>query len=861
MTVDLLGYAFNLAGGAVEDATAQVLTKNTTTQIATADTDSNGKFEFSGIAEGLYDIKVTSGSSVRWRKYDDEIQTAVMEAGSLRLRGTNGSYAHVFQGTPSATRTITFPDEDGTVVLTSTATDITLDDAVDVSWGTGADALMRWSDGDADNHALALGLGDTSQQFHITDKAAIATDWARSAGTHPEVAIHSNTTPASDYLAIGNHDGTTASIDVVGGTTLDLRIAGTDELQITAAGIDTNGGTVTGTTITGSTALVGGTVSGTTGTFSSTVQGTVITATTGFAPDASDGAYLGTASLQFADLFLADGAVVNLGDDQDVTLTHVADTGVLLISTRQLQFGDSGTYIHQSADGVLDLVSDTEIEINATTIDINGAVDISGNATIGGNLNVTGTTTTVDTTNTVVKDSLIELNNGAGSNSNDLGVVMERGSTGDNAIIAWDESADGFVVGTTTATGASTGNLTITAAPLVASDITAASLDISGNVDVDGTLEADAYTVNGDALNEYIADTVGAMFTSNTETRITATYQDGDNTIDLEVDDMSGATALDDVATGDAAATLATTVGNITIDAQANNTDIIFKGTYDTGDITMLTLDGSDAGNAIFVNDVQLKSDGALLEFGADLDTVLTHTDGTGLTLNSTNKLTFGDVASFIQQSTDGTLRIDGEAIIDLNASTRVDVSGDLKVGTSVQTATIDYTDGDLAMTIADGGGVTFAQQVSLDKSILVDSTPADTVYSGITGTFTAGEALSVGECVYLKAADTRMWKAVSGAGGTGLITAEIMCVAVAAEAISAGAAGVFLLQGFITSTAFPTYAIGETLYLPEAEQSSLNVPEGAAVDSTGDFVQVLGWASAANTIFFNPDFTIIEHA
>ena len=861
MTVDLLGYAFNLAGGAVEDATAQVLTKNTTTQIATADTDSNGKFEFSGIAEGLYDIKVTSGSSVRWRKYDDEIQTAVMEAGSLRLRGTNGSYAHVFQGTPSATRTITFPDEDGTVVLTSTATDITLDDAVDVSWGTGADALMRWSDGDADNHALALGLGDTSQQFHITDKAAIATDWARSAGTHPEVAIHSNTTPASDYLAIGNHDGTTASIDVVGGTTLDLRIAGTDELQITAAGIDTNGGTVTGTTITGSTALVGGTVSGTTGTFSSTVQGTVITATTGFAPDASDGAYLGTASLQFADLFLADGAVVNLGDDQDVTLTHVADTGVLLNSTRQLQFGDSGTYIHQSADGVLDLVSDTEIEINATTIDINGAVDISGNATIGGNLNVTGTTTTVDTTNTVVKDSLIELNNGAGSNSNDLGVVMERGSTGDNAIIAWDESADGFVVGTTTATGASTGNLTITAAPLVASDITAASLDISGNVDVDGTLEADAYTVNGDALNEYIADTVGAMFTSNTETRITATYQDGDNTIDLEVDDMSGATALDDVATGDAAATLATTVGNITIDAQANNTDIIFKGTYDTGDITMLTLDGSDAGNAIFVNDVQLKSDGALLEFGADLDTVLTHTDGTGLTLNSTNKLTFGDVASFIQQSTDGTLRIDGEAIIDLNASTRVDVSGDLKVGTSVQTPTIDYTDGDLAMTIADGGGVTFAQQVSLDKSILVDSTPADTVYSGITGTFTAGEALSVGECVYLKAADTRMWKAVSGAGGTGLITAEIMCVAVAAEAISAGAAGVFLLQGFITSTAFPTYAIGETLYLPEAEQSSLNVPEGAAVDSTGDFVQVLGWASAANTIFFNPDFTIIEHA
>ena len=69
-------------------------------------------------------------------------------------------------------------------------------------------------------------------------------------------------------------------------------------------------------------------------------------------------------------------------DDQDVSLTHVADTGLLLSSTDQLQFGDSGTYIHQSADGVLDLVSDSEIEINATTIDINGAVEMSGVVTV-----------------------------------------------------------------------------------------------------------------------------------------------------------------------------------------------------------------------------------------------------------------------------------------------------------------------------------------------------------------------------------------------------------------------------------------------------------------------------------------------
>ena len=104
----------------------------------------------------------------------------------------------------------------------------------------------------------------------------------------------------------------------------------------------------------------------------------------------------------------------------------------------------------------------------------------------------------------------------------------------------------------------------------------------------------------------------------------------------------------------------------------------------------VMTIDGEatidlNASTAVLVsNDLKLNSDSAVLGFGADNDTTLTHTDGTGLTLNSTNKLTFGDAASYIAQSSDGTLRIDGEAIIDLNASTRVDVSHALTVGTDV---------------------------------------------------------------------------------------------------------------------------------------------------------------------------------
>ena len=66
--------------------------------------------------------------------------------------------------------------------------------------------------------------------------------------------------------------------------------------------------------------------------------------------------------------------------------------------------------------------------------------------------------------------------------------------------------------------------------------VVATELDISGDVDVDGTLEADAYTVDGTTLAEFIADTAGAMVSSNTETGVTVTYQDGDNTIDFAID-------------------------------------------------------------------------------------------------------------------------------------------------------------------------------------------------------------------------------------------------------------------------------------------------------------------------------------
>lgn len=139
-----------------------------------------------------------------------------------------------------------------------------------------------------------------------------------------------------------------------------------------------------------------------------------------------------------------------------------------------------------------------------------------------------------DVTN--ITDPLIRLNSGeSGSADKDAGFVIERGDDQNRGII-WDESSDQWAFINTTETGTTAGNVTIAAyASLQVNELVAASLDVSGNADIDGTMEADAITVDGTALNEYIADTIGAMVGSNTETGITVTYEDGDNTLDFVV--------------------------------------------------------------------------------------------------------------------------------------------------------------------------------------------------------------------------------------------------------------------------------------------------------------------------------------
>ena len=130
-------------------------------------------------------------------------------------------------------------------------------------------------------------------------------------------------------------------------------------------------------------------------------------------------------------------------------------------------------------------ISNGEISIGqavATTSDVSFAdINASGDVVITGNLTVNGSTVTNSATNTTIEDALIELGSGnSGANSNDLGLILERGSTGNNVFIGWDESEDEAVVATTTDTGGSTGSLTLSDANFRAANVGMSSGHSSG---------------------------------------------------------------------------------------------------------------------------------------------------------------------------------------------------------------------------------------------------------------------------------------------------------------------------------------------------------------------------------------------
>ena len=150
----------------------------------------------------------------------------------------------------------------------------------------------------------------------------------------------------------------------------------TGSSTITTTGAIT-GGTLTGTlqtasqtNITGVGALDAGSITSGFGAIDNGTSGirtNTFTTETSVVPSANDGATLGTASLGFADLFLADGGVIKFGDDQDVTLTHVADQGLSLNTKLGVGGATAGSQPNEAEDIIIGTTSSTDNGLSIVT--------------------------------------------------------------------------------------------------------------------------------------------------------------------------------------------------------------------------------------------------------------------------------------------------------------------------------------------------------------------------------------------------------------------------------------------------------------------------------------------------------------
>ena len=361
-----------------------------------------------------------------------------------------------------------------------------------------------------------------------------------------------------------------------------------------------------------------------------------------------------------------DNAITNVGDialdsiSADATDINIAvsDNSATALTIKQ---GSDAYLIIDTANSSESVSIGTGISGTAITLGHSTSeVTVADNLTVTGDLTVSGTTTTVNSTTVNLNDHNIVLDTGNSTSAviNGAGITIEGGS-GDDATFTYNTTGPKFEL----KLGSSHEDLQV-------DQLIAASLDISGNVDVDGTLETDALSIDSTAISATAAE---INLIDGGATIGTTAIADGDGIIHNDGGTMrvtSAATfktyfqtgissAADDISAGDAAVNLTTTSGNITIDAQAGDSDIIFKGTDDASDITALTLDMSAAGEAIFNAGIVI----------ADAGNIGSASDKDAIAIASNGVVTFSQAPVF----PDGSI-----AVADLDIDGATDIGADI---------------------------------------------------------------------------------------------------------------------------------------------------------------------------------------
>jgi len=613
--------------------------------------------------------------------------TVSLRAASANLAGT----AHATTDTTDSAGTWEFTVEGSTFALTN---------AWDIEVASGdSKRYLAWSDqialkGVDTSYLKIRGIGDTDPAplYFLADRADDAGDaWRMQATTSDTFTIGSDKASAGtiiDYVTITNGASAAASVVALGG---DLTVG--DDLSLTSDSAVFNMGADSGFSITHD------------GDIGATIAGSPITIT---AAEAS------TWSTSSGALTITSAAALNLNPaggygvvlDGTVNVDAGLVTGVAGIFEADVRIGEddqtkidfeTADEIHfyaanveqvYVADNIFGPQSDSDVDLGTTgvrwkdafvdSITVTGA--ISGAAgTFSGVLKTDDATEATSTTDgslqtdgglSVVKDAVFGDDVFLLSNS----AVLNMGASSD-AKLTHDSSA----------------GLTIEA-PVISIDATGGVLHLnssSGDIKFqDGGTDQIAFDLDG---------TAGVVIMKPMVDSDDIVIQQYDGTEVLRVEDGGYLN-----------------VSNSTASSSATTGSAIFGGGIGV------------AADAYIGDDLYLITDSAVLGFGADKDTTLTHTDGTGLTLNSTNKLTFGDADTFIHQSSDGVLTIESDTTVDINGAVVFDgaLSGITTLGASGVVTAAGFTIGSAAITeaeleILDGATVTTAELNYLDITTL----------------------------------------------------------------------------------------------------------------------------------------------